>query len=153
MEALCYGWVDSVNKTLDEERAMQRFTPRRKNSNWTAINKGRVARLIAEGRMMPAGQAEIDRAKADGRWTLFDAVQALELPGDLVAAFDASPPARANYDTFAPSAKQAILGWIATAKSAETRAKRVQIAAEMAQRNLRAQIDKPTDPPRPVKTK
>ncbi len=68
LEALCYGWIDGHTKSRDAATYLQRYTPRRAKSNWSASNLARVERLIAEGRMRPAGQAEIDRAKADGRW-------------------------------------------------------------------------------------
>jgi uncharacterized protein YdeI (YjbR/CyaY-like superfamily) len=68
LEALCYGWIDGHTKSRDAATYVQRYTPRRAKSNWSASNVARVERLIAEGRMRPAGQAEIDRAKADGRW-------------------------------------------------------------------------------------
>lgn len=151
-EALCWGWVDSTAKVLDEMRTMQRYTPRRKHSNWTPINKGRVERLIAEGRMMPAGLAQVEAAKTDGRWTMLDDAVANIAPDELLAALDALPPARANYDAFPPSVKRGILAWIASAKQAETRARRIAQTAEMAQSNLRAQFDKPTDPSRPVRS-
>lgn len=67
-EALCYGWIDGHTKSRDAATYRQRYTPRRPRSNWSASNVARVERLIAEGRMRPAGQAEVDRAKADGRW-------------------------------------------------------------------------------------
>ena len=66
--ALCFGWIDGQAKRFDDDYTLQAFTPRRKNSPWSQINQGHVARLIDEGRMRPGGQAEIDRAKADGRW-------------------------------------------------------------------------------------
>lgn len=142
-EALCWGWVDSQAKGLDQARTMLRFTPRRKKSNWTPFNKQRVERLIADGRMMPAGLAEVEAAKADGRWTKLDDAVANVAPEDLLAALDALPPARANYDAFPPSAKRMILEQIAGAKQAETRARRIQKVAELAQQNLRAFDQRP----------
>ena len=137
-EALCYGWIDGHTKTLDEERGMQWFAPRRAGSVWARSNKERVARLIADGRMTPAGQARIDAAQADGTWALWDHVDSLAVPDDLAAAFATYPAARANFDAFPRSARHAILGWIATAKRPETRAKRIAETARLAQDNVRA---------------
>ena len=125
-EALCYGWVDSTYRSLDEERGMLWYSPRRNGSFWAASNKKRVARLEAQGRMTDAGRAAIAAAKADGSWSLLESVEALLVPDDLAAALDASPGARHRWDDFAPTARRAYLLWIATAKRAETRARRVR---------------------------
>jgi uncharacterized protein YdeI (YjbR/CyaY-like superfamily) len=137
-EALCFGWIDGHTKTLDEERGMQWFAPRRAGSVWARSNKERVARLIADGRMTPAGQARIDAAQADGTWALWDHVDSLAVPDDLAAALATYPAARAHFDAFPRSARHAILGWIATAKRPETRAKRIAETARLAQDNVRA---------------
>ena len=137
-EALCFGWIDGQANRLDEERTMLWYAPRRPGSVWAKSNKARVERLIADGRMTPAGLAKIDAAKADGTWALLDSVDKLEVPADLAAAFDAYPDARANFDAFPPSARHAILGWIATAKRPETRARRVAETVRLAQDNIRA---------------
>lgn len=138
-EALCFGWVDSQTDKAEDGRMLQRFTPRRKHSIWTKFNKQRVERLIAEGRMTPAGQAEIDRAKADGRWTLFDDADNLILPGDLAAALDGAPPAREQYEAFPASEKRAVLSHVLLAKRPETRARRIAQAVARAQRGERLQ--------------
>lgn len=137
-EALCFGWIDGHTKTLDEERGMQWYAPRRAGSVWARSNKERVARLIADGRMTPAGQARIDAAQADGTWALWDHVDSLAVPDDLAAALATYPAARAHFDAFPRSARHAILGWIATAKRPETRAKRIAETARLAQDNVRA---------------
>ncbi len=142
-EALCYGWIDGHTKTLDEERGMQWYAPRRAGSVWARSNKERVARLIADGRMTPAGQAKIDAAQADGTWALWDSVDSLAVPDDLAAALAGYPDARANFDAFPRSARHAILGWIATAKRPETRAKRIAKTARLAQDNVRANQPRP----------
>ncbi len=142
-EALCYGWIDGHTKTLDEERGMQWYAPRRAGSVWARSNKERVARLIADGRMTPAGQAKIDAAQADGTWALWDSVDSLAVPDDLAAALAGYPDARANFDAFPRSARHAILGWIATAKRPETRAKRIAETARLAQDNVRANQPRP----------
>jgi uncharacterized protein YdeI (YjbR/CyaY-like superfamily) len=137
-EALCYGWIDGQTKTLDPERTMQWFAPRRPGSVWAKSNKERVARLIADGRMTPAGLAKIEAAQADGTWSLLDSADNLEVPADLAAEFDNYPDARAYWDAFPRSARHAILGWIALAKRPETRARRIAETARLAQENVRA---------------
>lgn len=143
-EALCFGWIDGQAGTIDDERAKLYFSPRRAGSAWARSNKDRVARLIAEGRMRPAGLAVIERAKSDGTWALLDSVDRLEVPADLAAALDAHPPAREHWDAFPRSARQMLLGWIAFARRAQTRASRIQQTAEAAQRNERAN-ERPRD--------
>ena len=137
-EALAVGWVDSKGKRLDDDRTMLYLTRRRPTSGWSRPNKQRVERLLAEGRMGPAGQAAIDAAKETGTWSLLDDVENLVVPDDLAAAFAAHPPAREHWDAFPRSARRATLEWIVQAKRAETRAKRVAEAAAKAQANERA---------------
>lgn len=137
-EALCFGWVDSKPKKLDEERAMLWFAPRKAKTGWSALNKQRVQRLIELGLMQPAGLAKVEAAKADGTWSLLDAVDALAVPDDLAFALGKFPDAAKNFEGFPRSAKRAILEWIQGAKRAETRAKRIEEAALLASRNERA---------------
>lgn len=136
-EALCFGWIDGQTDKCEDGRTMQRFSPRRRQSTWAKSNKARVERLIAEGRMTPAGMAEVERAKAGGRWTLLEDAENLVLPDDLAAALDALPPARAVYEAYPASEKRAVLSLIAQAKQPATRAKRVQETVERAQRGER----------------
>jgi uncharacterized protein YdeI (YjbR/CyaY-like superfamily) len=137
-EALCYGWVDSTAGTLDDERSMLRFTPRKPGSGWARTNKARVERLSAAGLMAEPGLESVRRAHEDGSWTLLDDVEALVVPDDLAAALAALPPARDNFDAFPPSARRAILLWLVQAKRAETRGARIRRTAELAARNERA---------------
>ena len=137
-EAMCFGWVDSLAHKLDEDRTMLWFSPRKPGSGWSKPNKERIEKMIAEGRMTPAGLEKINAAKADGSWTLLDTVEALEIPPDLEAAFGAYSQARANFEAFPRSAKRAILWWIVQAKRPETRAKRVEETARLAEDNIRA---------------
>lgn len=137
-EALCFGWVDSTGGRYDDDRGRLYFAPRKSRSVWAASNKARVERLIAAGRMAPAGLAAVERAKANGSWTALDSVERLEIPDDLGAALDARPPARRNFAAFAPSARKLELGWIALARRPETRARRIIEIAEAAARNERA---------------
>ena len=137
-EALCFGWIDSQGGNVDERRSRQYFAPRKPTSGWAATNKERVERLIADGRMAPAGLAAIERAKANGSWTLLDAVEQGIVPDDLAEALAGHPPAAANFDGFPKSARRAMLEWIAQARRPETRAKRVLEIAERAAENKRA---------------
>ncbi len=133
-EALCFGWVDSKSKGLDDERTMVLLTPRKPGSGWSRPNKLRVEKLAAAGAMTPAGLAVIEVAKADGSWSLLDSVEALEAPADLLAALAASAAAAAAWQTFTPGAQKRVLLWLVTAKRPETRASRiaetVRLAAE-----------------------
>ena len=138
-EALCFGWVDGTAGTVDEDRGKLYFSQRRPRSVWAATNKARVERLIASGRMQPAGLAAIERAKADGSWTVLDGPGRLEVPPDLAAALDAHPPAAELFAAFPPSARKLMLSWVATAVRPETRASRIEQIAVRAARNERAQ--------------
>ncbi len=122
-DALCYGWIDSVNRPLDEERTALLFTPRRVGSGWSRTNKERIARLIKEGRMRPAGLAKITAAKRDGSWTLLDSVEALEVPGDLRKALGTA--GLRKFEALTPGRKKEHLRALVTAKRPETRAKRI----------------------------
>ncbi|HEY5727528.1 MAG TPA: hypothetical protein VIV08_02850, partial [Acidimicrobiia bacterium] len=97
-EALCFGWIDSQAKTVDADRSMQRFTPRRAGSVWARSNRERVARLVAAGRMAPAGLAKVEAAKADGSWSAYEPVEAIEIPDDLAAALATDPDARLGWE-------------------------------------------------------
>ena len=138
-EALCVGWIDSLPRALDEDRTMLLVTPRKPRSAWSAVNKERVARLIAAGQMTPAGLAVVEAARQSGTWAALDAVEALQLPDDLLAAFDAAPPvARTHFEAFPRSTKRGILEWIQNAKKPDTRAKRVAETVSLAVDNVRA---------------
>jgi uncharacterized protein YdeI (YjbR/CyaY-like superfamily) len=136
-EALCFGWVDSTGGRFDDNRGKLYFAPRKPRSVWAASNKARVERLIAEGRMASAGLAAIERAKANGSWTILDSSDRLEVPDDLAAALDAAPPAAANFAAFPPSTRKQLLSWIATAVRPATRAARITKVAGAAARNER----------------
>jgi uncharacterized protein YdeI (YjbR/CyaY-like superfamily) len=137
-EALCFGWVDSTGGRVDDERGKLYFAPRKPRSVWAASNKARVERLANEGRMAPAGLAAIERAKANGSWSVLDSSERLEVPADLAAALEEHPPATANFAAFPPSARKMLLGWLAIARRPETRATRIANVAEAAARNERA---------------
>ncbi len=137
-EALCFGWIDSRQNTLDAERAMQLFTPRKPKSPWSRLNKERVARLIRDGCMAPAGLAAVEAARRDGSWDAYDAVEALTIPDDLARALAANAEAETHFTAFSTSSKKTILWWIASAKRSETRARRVAETVELAAQNRKA---------------
>jgi uncharacterized protein YdeI (YjbR/CyaY-like superfamily) len=122
-DALAYGWIDSVNKPLDDERTALLFTPRKPGSGWSRTNKVRIQRLLKDGRMAPAGLAKIEAAKRDGSWTLLDSVEALEMPGDLRKALGAAGVR--TFEALTPGRKKEHLRALVTAKRPETRAKRI----------------------------
>ena len=124
-QALCFGWIDSVPRKLDDARTMTLLTPRRQGSAWSGINKRHVETLEREGLLAAPGIAAIKRAKADGSWTFLDDVERLEKPADLLAAFGGTPGALKAYDAFPPSAKRGNLEWIKQAKTPQTRARRI----------------------------
>lgn len=125
-EALCFGWIDSIVKKYDEDRYMQRYTPRKPRSQWSAANKKHVARLIREGRMTEHGLAKIKAAKRDGSWSKFDAVDRDgEAPRDLLDALARNPEAQACFEKMPPSSRKLYGFWIDSAKRPETRARRI----------------------------
>jgi uncharacterized protein YdeI (YjbR/CyaY-like superfamily) len=137
-EALAWGWIDSKTGKLDDERSMLWFAPRKAGTGWSRPNKQRVERLLATGLMQPAGQRKVDAAKADGSWFKLDAVEEGVIPPDLAAALAGLPPAAKHFDAFPRSARRGILEWIEQARRPETRLRRVQETATLAQRNERA---------------
>ena len=137
-EALCFGWVDSVARRLDQERTMLYFSPRKPRSGWARTNKARVERLRAEGRMTPAGEAAIAVAMENGAWTLLDDVEELREPVDLRAALDARPAAREQWGGFPPSARRAMLEWLVQARTAKTRERRLDQIVSGAADGVRA---------------
>jgi uncharacterized protein YdeI (YjbR/CyaY-like superfamily) len=126
-EALCHGWIDGQAGRRDEATYRQRFTPRRRRSAWSKRNTGIAERLIAEDRMRPAGHAEVERAKADGRWeAAYAGPASMEVPADLAEALAAEPKAQAMFEGLNSQNRYAILYRIATAKRAETRARKIE---------------------------
>jgi uncharacterized protein YdeI (YjbR/CyaY-like superfamily) len=124
-EAICFGWIDSTVNILDDDRGLQLMTPRRPKSGWTRLNRQRVATLEAQGRMTEAGRRAVATAKANGWWTIYDAVEDLCEPADLTQALNASPAARAAWAGFPPSARKQMLWWVVTASRPPTRASRI----------------------------
>ncbi len=137
-QALCFGWVDSKTRRLDEARTMLWVAPRKKGSGWSRPNKERVARMEASKQMAAPGRRVIDAAKADASWTMLDDVENLIVPDDLAKAFAEHPPAAAQWESFPRSAKRGILEWIVQAKRPETRAKRIGETARLSAKGERA---------------
>ncbi|HLO71183.1 MAG TPA: YdeI/OmpD-associated family protein [Flavipsychrobacter sp.] len=134
-EALCFGWIDSTARPVDEERYMQYFCRRKPSSVWSRINKEKVERLIANGQMTQAGLDSINIAKQNGSWTSIDAVEALEVPKELAKALSAHKGAKACFESLSKSVKKQMLHRIAMAKRPETRTKRIDdIVAEVLQK-------------------
>ena len=125
-EALCFGWIDSRVRRIDDDRMMQWFSPRREGGMWSALNKERIEQLISAGRMTEIGQAATDRAKADGSWSQLDEIDALIVPPDLQTALDGAPEALAAYQALSDSVKKQYLWWIHSAKRPTTRVNRIQ---------------------------
>jgi uncharacterized protein YdeI (YjbR/CyaY-like superfamily) len=130
--AICFGWIDGHKVGYDDDWWLQRFTPRRPAGRWSQINCGKADALIAAGRMRPSGQAEVDAAKADGRWgTAYAGQRTAEVPADLQAALDQSPTAAAFFATLSSVNRYAILYRIGSVKRAETRARKIHEYVEM----------------------
>jgi uncharacterized protein YdeI (YjbR/CyaY-like superfamily) len=124
--ALCFGWIDGRREALDERYFLQRFTPRRSRSKWSRINREKAERLIAEGRMRPAGLAEVERARADGRWeAAYQGQKSSTVPNDLKRELDARPKAKAFFAELNSQNRYAILYRLQDAKKPETRARRL----------------------------
>jgi uncharacterized protein YdeI (YjbR/CyaY-like superfamily) len=131
-EALCFGWIDGQLTRRDDATYRIRFTPRRARSSWSRRNVDNAERLIDQGRMQPAGHAEIERAKADGRWTrAYDGSATIDVPDDLRDAVAASPRAQAMWDVLTRTNRYAILYRVQEAKRAETRERRIRQFVEM----------------------
>lgn len=124
-EALCFGWIDSRARPLDATRYQQFFSRRKPNSGWSRVNKEKIERLMAEGRMMPAGLACIEQARQNGSWTLLDEVEELRLPADLELAFGQRPEARVHFLQLSRTTKRNLLLALVLAKRPETRQKRI----------------------------
>ena len=136
-EALCFGWVDSRKRALDEDRSMLWFAPRRKGSGWSRSNKERIAKLIDADMMHEAGLAKVQFAKSDGTWNALDAVENLAVPRDLAEAFATHQGSAQNFEAFPRWVKRAILEWISTAKRTATRQRRIEETARLAKENQR----------------
>jgi uncharacterized protein YdeI (YjbR/CyaY-like superfamily) len=144
--ALCYGWIDGQKYKLDDDFYLQKFTPRRKNSIWSKINTEKAEKLMAAGRMQPAGLAEIEQAKRDGRWAAaYHPQSTMPIPEELKAALDANPKAKAFFDTLNKTNRFAFCMRVQSARKPETRQKRVAEFIKMLENEI------PFYPPKPKK--
>jgi uncharacterized protein YdeI (YjbR/CyaY-like superfamily) len=135
-EALCFGWIDSLLHPIDDSLYKQIFTPRKEKSVWSALNKQRVERLIADGLMTAAGMKLIEVAKKTGRWDALAATDALTMPPELKKALNANAAAKKNWPSYTASQQKAFLRMVDGAKTAETRAKRVARVIEIVSKKM-----------------
>ncbi|MCL5279347.1 MAG: YdeI/OmpD-associated family protein [Planctomycetes bacterium] len=143
-EALCFGWIDGILRRIDDKKHTVRFTPRRKNSIWSELNKKRVAQLIQEGRMTETGLAKIKEAQANGQWekaTVREDVTTV--PAELTAALAGNARARESFEKLAPSYRKQFLHWISTAKRDQTREKRIKTTIKLLAANRRLGLESP----------
>jgi uncharacterized protein YdeI (YjbR/CyaY-like superfamily) len=131
-EAICFGWIDGQVRRFDEHFYLQRFTPRRRGSKWSQINREKATRLLAEGRIRPAGLEQIEAAKADGRWErAYPAQSAATVPEDLQQALERNPAARAFFETLTGSTRYAFLYRLHHLAKPAARAKRIAEYVEL----------------------
>ena len=136
--AICYGWIDSTVKRLDDERRRQMFTPRKDKSVWSKLNKTYIEKLVANNLMHESGLKKIETAKQNGSWTTLDGVENLEMPKDLASAFAKNKKALANYNSFSPSYRKSYLYWLNQAKREETRTSRIAQIISFCEQNIKS---------------
>jgi len=134
-EALCFGWIDSKSKPIDEHKFMQFFSKRKEKSVWSKVNKEKIERLTNEGFITNAGYEIIEKAKQNGSWNILDEAEALHIPEDLEGEFDKRPNAKLYFLSLSRSDKRNILQWLILAKRQETREKRITEIVELADKN------------------
>jgi len=134
VECLCWGWIDGIKKSIDDQAYLQRVTPRKLRSNWSKRNVEHVERLISEGRMMEAGLVHVRAAKADGRWDNAYSVSEMKVPADFLAALDSKPKAKQFYETLTKSSRYVIAHGLTSAKKSETRQRRFSKYIDMLDR-------------------
>ena len=128
-EALCFGWIDSLVKRIDDEKFMQKFSPRNDKSAWSESNKKRVSQLLEKGLMAEAGIRKIEAARKNGSWDrVITSVRNHEMPIELEQALAGNKAARKFFESLTPSCQKQYVGWVASAKKAETRTKRAEEA-------------------------
>ena len=139
VEALCWGWIDGIKKSIDDQAYLQRVTPRKARSNWSKRNRDHVERLIKESRMMEPGLVHVRAAKADGRWENAYAVCEMKVPENFLAALESKPKAKQFFETLTKSNRYVIAHGLISAKKPETRQRRFVKFIDMLERN-----EKPT---------
>lgn len=131
-EALCFGWIDSIIKRMDDEKFSRKFTPRKADSKWSELNKKRVKKMIRESRMTEAGLVLINAAKKSGKWEqVISQPKELNMPPGIKDALSANRKVWENFNKLAPSYQRLYVGWITTAKKEETRQRRVKEVVEL----------------------
>ncbi|MGM8361310.1 YdeI/OmpD-associated family protein [Flavobacterium sp. ARAG 55.4] len=135
--AICYGWIDSTVRKLDEDRRQQLFTPRKDKSVWSKLNKTYIEYLIAANLMHESGLKKIETAKKNGSWESLDAVENLEIPEDLQLEFDKNQQAFSNYNNFSKSYRKSYLYWLNQAKRSATRQNRITQIIDLCERNCK----------------
>nr|WP_315247631.1 YdeI/OmpD-associated family protein [uncultured Flavobacterium sp.] len=136
-EALCFGWIDSTRKTIDDSSFIQFFSKRKPNSTWSKINKEKIKQLIDSRRMTKAGYESIETAKQNGSWTILDEVEELIIPNDLEDAFSKHNGSKDYFLSLSKSARKIILSWIVLAKRQETRQNRIDEIVKSAEQHLK----------------
>jgi uncharacterized protein YdeI (YjbR/CyaY-like superfamily) len=135
-EALCFGWIDSLMKSIDDQFHRQMFTPRKAKSVWSALNRARVARLTRQGQMAPAGLAAMALARTTGMWHAHADIEALVVPPELQRALDADPDAKRHWPTYSESARKGFLFMLANARRPETRDRRAREIVDLVSRKV-----------------
>lgn len=136
--AICYGWIDSTVRKIDEERRKQAFGPRKEKSVWSKVNKNYIEKLIQDNLMHESGLAKIEIAKKNGSWTSLDAVENHEIPEDLQLAFNKNKIAFTNYQNFSPTYRKSYLYWLNHAKREETRNSRILEIIRFCEQNIKS---------------
>jgi uncharacterized protein YdeI (YjbR/CyaY-like superfamily) len=136
--AICYGWIDSTVRKLDDERRKQTFTPRKDNSVWSKVNKKHIEELIANNLMHEKGLKKIEIAKQNGSWESLDAVENLEIPEDLKTKFNKNKIAFENYSNFSKSYQKSYLYWLNQAKRTATRESRIIEIISLCEKNIKS---------------
>jgi uncharacterized protein YdeI (YjbR/CyaY-like superfamily) len=135
-EALCFGWIDSIIRRIDDDKYAQKFTPRNDKSKWSELNKKRVEKLIAQNKMTEIGMRKVMIAKKTGKWNeIISFPETHVLHPDFQSKLDKNPTANKNFKRLAPSYKKRFIGWISSAKREETRNRRIKEAIELLKKN------------------
>jgi uncharacterized protein YdeI (YjbR/CyaY-like superfamily) len=135
--ALCYGWIDSTVRKIDDDKRKQTFGPRKDKSVWSKLNKSYIEELIVNNLMHKSGLQKIEIAKRNGSWTTLDAVENYEIPEDLLQSFNKNEKAFANYQNFSPSYRKSYLYWLNQAKRPETRKSRIEEIIKLCEQNIK----------------
>lgn len=138
--AICYGWIDSTVRKIDDERRKQLFTPRKDKSVWSKLNKTYIEKLIQDNLMHESGLRKIEIAKQNGSWESLDAVENLEMPQDLIDAFEKNPIAFEHYNNFSPSYRKSYLYWLNQAKREATRTFRIAEIIQLCAKNIKSRL-------------